>query len=142
MWAIRQFWLGAGTAREGFLPAEYWSRTHNANAAITLSVVEAPLRGWMVGAGRWRLPRHFTRLHATREAAQRAADDVIRAYVPHDCRHCSCGEWRLVGIGTTVSEDSDGMISHRALPFSRPVSITCDRTLDAASSSPRRARRR
>jgi len=47
----------------------------------------------------WPAPPHFRRTHPDGEAAQRAADDVLINYRPHDCKQCGCGEWAaIVGV--------------------------------------------
>jgi hypothetical protein len=58
----------------------------------------------------WTAPPHFHRAHADIESAQRAADDVLINYRPHDCKQCGCGEWASV-VG--VHEKYRPTTSHR-----------------------------
>ena len=39
------------------------------------------------------IPEHFPLLYESLEAAQRAADDVLINYRPHDCQQLGCGAW-------------------------------------------------
>lgn len=76
------------------LQPEWWTRTHRTPLPVTLSAVTSPINSeYVVSADGWELPSRFSLLHPTREVAQRAADDVLLAYLPHDCRVEGCGHW-------------------------------------------------
>jgi hypothetical protein len=77
---------------------EWWEREHSvAGESITLEVASSPIDSdWIIRADGWRLPSNFTILYRSLEAAQRAADDVLLNNVPHDCRQCACGEWKML----------------------------------------------
>jgi hypothetical protein len=72
---------------------------HALDPAVTLRVITSPLDGWIVAVEGWTAPPHLRRAHADIESAQRAADDVLINYKPHDCKQCGCGEWvPIVGV--------------------------------------------
>jgi hypothetical protein len=79
-----------------------WRRLHAIEPAVTLRVITSPIGGWIVSIDGWTAPPHFhfPRAHPDIESAQRAADDVLINYRPHDCKQCGCGEWvPIVGAG-------------------------------------------
>jgi hypothetical protein len=77
-----------------------WRRLHAIEPTVTLRVITSLLDGWIVSVEGWTAPPHFRRTHDDIESAQRAADDVLINYHPHDCQQCSCGEWvPVVGVG-------------------------------------------
>src|SRR3989442_875259 len=73
-----------------------WQREHRIKPPVTLLALRSPLEGWLVRSDGWQLPSHFPCVYPTIESAQRAADDVLINYRPHDCRQCGCGEWTVV----------------------------------------------
>ena len=76
-----------------------WRRRHAIEPAVTLRVITSPLDGWIVTIEGWTAPPHFGRIHPDIESAQRAADDVLINYRPHDCKQRGCGEWvPIVGV--------------------------------------------
>jgi len=76
-----------------------WRRLHVIQPAVTLRVITSPLDGWIVSIEGWPTPPHFRRTHPDIESAQRAADDVLINYRPHDCKQCGCGDWvPIVGV--------------------------------------------
>jgi hypothetical protein len=76
---------------------EEWGRLHRTQPPVTLRVVASPISGdWLVRGDGWEFPEHFPLLYDSLEAAQRAADDVLINYLPHDCRHGGCGAWEPI----------------------------------------------
>jgi hypothetical protein len=76
-----------------------WSRTHYVRPAVTFTAsASLPEAHHIVSAAAWDLPGHFDRTYKTFEEARRAADEVLASYVPHDCAHCGCTEWRFVRL--------------------------------------------
>jgi hypothetical protein len=72
---------------------ETWTRDHHAPRAISSRIVAVPFATqWLVTFSDTNLP---LRDAASLEAAQRLADDLIGAFMLHDCRRSRCGEWRL-----------------------------------------------
>ena len=70
---------------------------HRTDPPVTLRVVESPISGdWLVRVEGWDVPEHFPLLYHSLEAAQRAADDVLIYYQPHDCWQAGCEEWAPV----------------------------------------------
>jgi hypothetical protein len=74
---------------------DQWHRLHRTPAPVTLCVVASPVTDgdWLVRTHGWDLPQHTPVLYESLEAAQRAADDVLINYRPHDCRLQGCGDW-------------------------------------------------
>lgn len=72
---------------------EQWTRTHRTAPPVTVTAITSPIDDrFIVRANGWQLPAHFSPIHPTLEAAQRAADDIICNNLPHDCRQAGCSE--------------------------------------------------
>ena len=71
---------------------DQWHRLHRIQPPVALRVVASPIGGdWLVRTDGWRLPEHFKVVYPSLEAAQRAADDMLINYEPHDCRQGAAG---------------------------------------------------
>lgn len=71
-----------------------WQRVHRLQPPVTLRVVTSPISGdWLVRVDGWEFPRPFPLLYHSLESAQRAADDVLKTFLRHDCQQRGCGEW-------------------------------------------------
>lgn len=83
-----------------------WHRQHRDRAKVRATVVLiADGDAYRLSFEGWTAPTRFTVGFLSLEAAQRAADDAVGAYLPHDCRVCLCADWEPVT---------------RVLPESRP----------------------
>jgi RimJ/RimL family protein N-acetyltransferase len=79
-----------------------WRRHHAVEPGVTLRVITSPLDGWIVSIEGWTASPHFRRTHPDIESAQRAADDVLINYRPHDCSQSGCGEWVPTAAGIVL----------------------------------------
>jgi hypothetical protein len=88
---------------------EWWTRTHRIVPSVKFTILKMPYDvHYSVSVEGWQLPSHFEVLHETLEAAQRAADDVLLAYMPHDCMRTGCGEWNPPVSSTKNLVTTDG----------------------------------
>lgn len=71
-----------------------WQRLHRTPTPVRLRACASPINDdWFVRTDGWRLPEHFPVVYPSLEEAQRAADDMLTNYEPHDCVRVGCGEW-------------------------------------------------
>jgi hypothetical protein len=72
-----------------------WQRTHFTPRPITVAVTQLRGTGWLVLADCCELQARCPGIYGSFMAAQRTADDVLRAHLPHDCERMACGVWEV-----------------------------------------------
>jgi hypothetical protein len=72
-----------------------WQRTHFTPRPITVAVTQLRGAGWLVLADCCDLQARYPGIYASFMAAQRTADDVLRAHRLHDCEHAGYSAWEF-----------------------------------------------
>jgi hypothetical protein len=72
--------------------SETWHRTHLPGDPVRIRISPSPLGvGWVLTFSR----TFVAEIHDELEHAQRAGDDRIGAFFPHDCRLAGCTDWSI-----------------------------------------------
>ena len=72
----------------------HWERKHLTDPPTTLSItLTVPEGDWTVRSEDWTLPPEFALRYDSLESAMRAADDVVKTHLRHECDVVGCGKW-------------------------------------------------